>query len=206
MKQHLNNTNEQTIEAYNKSVDAYIKNTPPKVDGHIQTWLDKCIDHLNPSSKILEIGVGHGKDADYLESKGFSVERTDASLSFVDYQKSKGHEAKVLNVLTDKIVDNYDMVLADAVWLHFTPEEAKSATDKVFNALNPNGIFAFSVKEGEGTELTDRKLHYTRYFCYWNETDIKKLLLEVGFNKIRITNATDYRPDRPGWLLIISEK
>lgn len=206
MKQQATHTNEQTIYAYNKSVDAYIKSTPPKVDGHIMTWLDNCINNLNPSSKILEIGVGHGKDADYIESKGFRIERTDASVSFIDYQKSKGHDAKLLNVLSDKIVDKYDMVLADAVWLHFTPEEAKLAADKVLNALNPNGIFAFSVKEGEGTELTDRKLNHTRYFCYWNEADIEKLLQDVGFNKIRITNATDYRPERPGWLLIIAEK
>lgn len=206
MKQQATHTNAQTIDAYNKSVDAYVQSTPPKVDGHIKTWLDDCIKTLKPISKILEIGVGHGKDADYIESKGFLVERTDASSSFVDYQKSKGHDAKILNILTDNIIKKYDMVLADAVWLHFTPEEAKMATAKVLNALNPNGIFAFSVKEGEGTELTDRKLNHTRYFCYWNETDIKKLLQEVGFNKLRITNATDYRPDRPGWLLIIAEK
>ena len=66
------NTNEQTIDAYNKSVKAYIKSTPKKVEGHIKTWLDGCIKILKPTSKILEIGVGHGKDADYIDSKGFN--------------------------------------------------------------------------------------------------------------------------------------
>ena len=152
------------------------------------------------------MGVGHGKDADYLESKGFKVERTDASSSFIDYQKSKGHEAKILNVLTDDINDGYDMILADAVWLHFTPQEARLAAKKVLNALNAGGLFALSIKEGDGTELTDRKLGQTRYFCYWREAEINRLLQEVGFRNIKAKLATDYRPDYPGWLLIIAGK
>ncbi len=202
----MSKTNQLTIDAYNKSVDEYITGTPLKVDGHIKTWLDKCTNLLEVSSKILEIGVGHGKDADYLESKGFMVERTDASESFVEYQKKNGHNARILNVLSDEISNKYDMVLADAVWLHFTVEEAKLATRKVLEALTDNGIFAFSVKEGEGEELTDRKLNHTRYFCYWQEAEIKSLLESVGFGSIDIFRATDYRPDRPGWLLIIAKK
>ncbi len=206
MNAETSDTNRRTINAYNKSVGAYVESTPQKVDGHIKTWLDTCISLLDPSSKILEVGVGHGKDADYLESKGFKVERTDASSSFVDYQKSKGHEAKILNVLTDDMDAGYDMILADAVWLHFTPEEARLAAKKVLNALNDDGFFALSIKEGDGTELTNRKLGQTRYFCYWREAEINRLLQEVGFRDIKITLATDYRPDRPGWLLIIAGK
>lgn len=206
MQEQPAHTNKHTIDAYNKSVDAYIQSTPQKVEGHIKTWLDKCIEKLDPSSEILEVGVGHGKDADYIESKGFQVERTDASSSFVDYQKKNGHNAKLLNVLTDKIAKTYDMILADAVWLHFTPSEARTATENVYNALKKGGLFALSIKEGDGSELTDRKLHLTRYFYYWRETDIKKLLHGVGFGAVQVTVATDYRPDRPGWLLIIAEK
>jgi predicted TPR repeat methyltransferase len=202
----MSKTNQLTIDAYNKSVDEYIKGTPQKVDGHIQTWLDKCITLLKSPAKILEIGVGRGKDADYLESKGFMVDRTDASESFVDFQKQNGHDARVLNILTDGIDSQYDMILADAVWLHFNPEEAKLASKKVRDALTNDGFFAFSVKQGDGEELTDRKLNSTRYFCYWQEAEIRLLLEETGFHDNDIFHATDYRPDRPGWLLIIAKK
>lgn len=202
----MSKTNQLTIDAYNKSVDEYINATPQKVEGHIKTWLDKAIDLLESSKKILEIGVGHGRDANYIESKGLAVKRTDASEAFVKYQQDNGHKATLLNVLTDEIIDRYDMVLADAVWLHFTPVEAELATKKILDSLKDGGIFAFSLKEGEGEELTDQKLNHTRYFCYWQEDNIRSLLESTGFDYADIFRASDNRPERPGWLLIIARK
>ncbi len=202
----MTNTNQITLETYNKSVDEYIKTTPPKVDGHIKVWLDKCITMLQPDARIVEIGVGHGKDSDYLEENGFTIERTDASTAFVEYQIQNGHDAKLINVLTDDLVGPYDMVLADAVWLHFNPAEAELATKKVYESLAPEGIFALTLKQGDGEEITDRKLNSTRYFRYWQEEDARKLLETAGFEVIDIVQATDYRTDRPGWLLIIAKK
>lgn len=202
----MSNTNQFTLETYNQSVDEYIKTTPPKVDGHIQTWLDKCISMLSPEAKIIEVGVGHGKDSDYLEEKGFDVIRTDASTGFVEFQRKNGHDAKVLNVLTDDLEGPYNMVLADAVWLHFNPAEAELATKKVYESLAPEGIFALTLKQGDGEEITDRKLNSTRYFRYWQPEGAMNLLETAGFKTIDIVQADDFRVDRPGWLLIIAQK
>lgn len=202
----MTNTNQLTLDTYNKSVDEYVRTTPPTVDGHIQTWLDKCISLLPPDARIIEVGVGHGKDSDYLESKGFTVERTDASSSFVEYQKKNGHDAHLLNVLTDTIDGPYDLVIADAVWLHFNPTEAEQATKNVYGSLLKGGIFALTLKQGDGEEITDRKLHSTRYFRYWQKEGARELLEKVGFIDIDIVEGEDYRTDRPGWLLITARK
>lgn len=202
----MKHTNDQTITAYDKSIKRYVESTPQKVDGHIKIWLDKCLSQIDKTAKILEVGVGHGKDSDYIESKGFSVERTDASEGFLDYQKQLGRKARKLNVLTDEINDSYDMILADAVLLHFNKDEIRSVLAKVFSALKNNGIFAFSLKEGEGEEVTDRKLGHMRYFHFWKKAEIHELLKETGFIGIDIEEANDYRPDRPGWLHVITKK
>lgn len=202
----MSETNDQTIDAYNKSVDTYVTSSPQVVDGHVKTWLDTCLRRLSPDARIMEVGVAHGKDADYIEAQGFKVIRTDASQGFVDYQKSKGNQASILNVLTAEIPAGNDMVLADAVWLHFTPEEAENAAANVRSSLNDGGIFALSVKEGNGEEVTAQKLDHARYFCYWQPAEFTDMLQRAGFAHVEISQATDYRPGKPDWLMAIAHK
>ena len=201
----MTDSNKRTISAYEEHIAEYINGTPNEVTGDVKKWIDKTLIGLNPSSKILEIGSAFGRDASYIESKGYVVQRTDATLGFVEYLQKLGFNSQKLNILEDDTEETYDLIFADAVLLHFTKSETAIVLDKVFKALNSTGKFSFSLKQGEGDEWSDAKLNAPRYFCYWNQADITKLLLSKGFNNIQCEDAGIGR-NNSKWLHIIATK
>ncbi len=203
----MNNLNDQTVKGYDKTVAKYIDTSRQKVDGHLKAWIDKNLKSMDKTSKILEIGSGSGRDADYFESLGYKMELSDASQGFVDHLSKNGKSARLLNAITDDLGSDYDMVFADAVFLHFNPEQLGRVLSKIFEALKPNGLIVFSLKAGSGEEVTDRKLDVNRYYCYWQADDIKKLLVKNGFINIEIETIDDYRGKaRTDWLLVNANK
>lgn len=202
----MNSNNQQTLQSYNDHVEEYMSQTPQHASEDWKIWMDENLQALDTSAKILEFGSAFGRDADYMESLGYTVQRTDASSSFVDLLQKQGREARLLNALTDPLPKGLDMVFASAVLLHFTRDEAKAVIGKVYNSLDTNGRFVFSLKIGDGEEMSDAKLGAPRYFCYWQAPDIEKVLRDAGFTTIRIVTARDYRSDKPYWLLISAVK
>lgn len=202
----MNALNKQTISAYDENVDEYIKKSPQTVDGDLKIWIDKVFSDIDKTSKIIEIGSGTGKDADYLENQGYTIERTDASHGFIEFQKNKGRKIKYLDIISDNFSDTYDVIFADAVFLHFGQKDLDFVLEKCKLALNNGGTIVFSLKQGEGDELTDVKLGSNRYFKYWDKNSISNLLKARNFSEIRIEEIEDYRKDRPGWLLITAKR
>ncbi len=203
----MGDINNQTVDSYNKAVDKYIESSPQIVRAEIKSWIDKNLKHLDKSAKILEIGSGTGKDARYIMSLGYEMVLTDASKGFVDFLNKRGNKAHILNAITDDLGDYYDMVFADAVFLHFNKDQLKRVLEKVFESLNPNGRIVFSLKAGKGEEITNRKLDVSRYFCYWDKKNINKLLEVTGYKNIQVETVEDYRgKTRPDWLLINAVK
>lgn len=196
-------SNKETVNAYNSSVDKYIAESPQIVSGELKEWIDGNLSKLDNQSRILEIGSGSGKDADYFYSQGYRMELTDASQGFVDYLNKKGHSARLLDILSDSIDVNYDMIFADAVFLHFTEDELLYVLKKAHSALRSEGRLAFTLKVGQGEETTTRKLDVPRYFHYWMQEDIERLLKEAGFSDFSSKSDTDYRGEsRPNWLYV----
>lgn len=199
----MNDSNDRTVISYNQAVARYINTSPQIVDGDLKVWIDKNLEKLGSEPKILEIGSGSGKDADYFASKGFAMELTDASQGFVDHLIKTGKKARLLNALTDDFGAGYDMIFADAVFLHFNREQLNLVLGKVYASLKSNGRLVFSLKAGSGEETTERKLDAPRYFCFWEADEIKELLIKAGFTEIEIELIGDYRGNvRPDWLLI----
>ncbi len=183
---HIENpsSNAVTLESYELGVQEYIDGTSHEVSRSFKGWIDATLSYLPAHAQIIEIGSGFGRDARYIESLGFRVERTDAAEAFVSFLQGKGFAARTFNILTDAFDAQYDLLFANAVFLHFTPEELETVFAKVHTALNKDGILAFTVKRGEGQEWSNAKLGRPRYFCYWSENRILPLLERAGFEVI----------------------
>lgn len=179
--------NRTTLESYELGVNAYIEGTPGETTGSIKEWIDYFLTLVSLNARIIEIGSAHGRDALYIESRGYLVERTDATSGFVNLLKGKGHSAREFNILTDDFNSKYDAIFANAVFLHFTPDELKGVLKKVHLSLTENGILAFSLKCGEGEEWTNEKVGNPRYFCYWKKGTIQTLLETHNFEIVQIS-------------------
>lgn len=177
----MNEDNQLTLDAYEGGLDAYNAAKLPEVTGSVKDWVDASLTMIPGGGRVLEIGSAHGRDADYIESKGFTIDRTDAVRSFVDYMRNGGKDAKLLNALTDDYGTDYDMIYANAVLLHFTPEQSLEVIKRAYASLRQGGVFAFSVKIGDGSEWSNAKLNAPRYFTYWNEADLRALIAQSDF-------------------------
>lgn len=182
----MSETNEVTINSYNSNILEYISESSKEVPIEVKEWIDLSLKGLPLNSRILELGTSFGRDANYIEEFGYSVERTDAVAGFVGFLQEIGYSARILNAIEDEIIGPYNMVFANAVLLHFTKNETKAVIKKIQNALSSNGRFAFSLKQGKGEEWLNDKLNAPRYFCYWSRDDIAQLLEETGFKNIQI--------------------
>lgn len=196
--------NDLTLQSYQNKTNEYVEGTPA-VDDALKAWIDACLALFPKTGKILEIGSGFGRDAEYIKERGFNIECTDAVPNFVEILKSKGFNARTLNVLKDPIKGKYDMVFADAVLLHFTPQEAAQVTKKIHAALNTAGIFALRVKKGNGGAWTNAKLGAPRYFYYWQPEKLKEMLADCGFKWLDMTE--DYTShNNTEWIAVIVRK
>jgi SAM-dependent methyltransferase len=200
----MTNSNHQTIQSYEAHVQEYINGTPQDVSGVVKEWLDEAIANLPKDARILEFGSAFGRDATYLQNFGYKVECTDATQAFVDLLKQKGFNARQLNAITDDLGGQYDLVLANAVLLHFTRDETKQVLQKVFDALKPGGSFAFTLKQGEGEKWSEDKLGAPRYFCFWTEDQIQQLVEATGFTNVKVSG--DKATAKAEWVQVIARK
>jgi len=199
----MSNANSKTLRAYDDNVRAYVEGTPHQVSGAPRDWMDRALDGLPPTARIIEIGSAFGRDAAYLASKNFAVECTDATPGFVAELFARGFQARHFNVLTDAFDGAYDLILANAVLLHFDREQFARVLEKARAALAPGGRLAFSVKGGDGEGWSSAKLGAPRYFCYWRAEQLAPLLRQAGFAAWSIEEAHTNRA-HADWLFTIA--
>lgn len=199
-----NSDNAKTIAAYQANVQAYIDATPQEVKGAVKAWIDRALALVPPQGHVLELGSGFGRDADYIEARGYQVDRTDVTPGFVEHLRSQGHEARILNALTDEFGGPYDLVFADAVLLHFTPEQLVHVLRKSAAALHPDGVVAFTVKVGDGPAWRTEKFADARFFYLWREAPLRKQIANAGLDIVEIgEHESTHRPGMH-WLHVIT--
>lgn len=199
MSRQPDGPNTRTLRSYEAHVQNYIGATPASVAGAMRDWIDTAVSGLPATAKILELGSGGGRDAAYLARKGFSVDCTDAAAGFVAHLRTLGFAARRLDILMDTPGEDYDLILANAVLLHFGRDDFVFILEKLRGALAPGGRFAFSLKTGDGEEWSERKIGAPRFFCYWRREMLGPLLEAAGFATWRIgeTQPAD-------WLYVIA--
>ena len=197
------NDNKLTLRTYGDRLAEYVNGTPAQINEAEGCWLDHALQLIPKKGKILELGSGSGRNAAVIQKRGYHIECTDAVPGFLDLLKSQGLKARLLNALHDDFGNGYDMLLANGVLVHFTPEESRSVVRKVHAALKKGGIFAFSVKQGEGSEWTSEKLGAPRFFHYWQVEALKRFIAANGFEWVEIFDGhTSLR--NASWLYVIA--
>jgi len=201
----MSQENEETLNSYEIASDKYLSTVRKQPAENVQAWLLKAIEQLSKNASIFEVGSAGGIEANYLETMGFKVQRSDAAKSFVKHLSKSSSSCLLFNALRDEYPDKYDLIFANAVLLHFTDSEALSFAKKSFNALNTGGKLALTTKKGVGESWQTKKLDLPRYENYWTPADIKQLMMSAGFVIDDFISAKSERQNAT-WLYIICHK
>jgi SAM-dependent methyltransferase len=187
-----------TLAAYQDRVQEYLDGTPWPFPELI-AFLDRFAD-LAGQGPVLEIGSGPGRDADYLESRGVRVVRTDATPAFVTRLREAGHDTRLVDVRTDPLGGPYQGIFANAVLLHLNRDQFEHLLRRARAAIAPDGVLAFTLKEGDGEAWSEHKLGLPRHFTFWREPAVRAALHRAGWPDASI----DYVARGGGWLHVLT--
>ncbi len=190
-----------TLAAYRSSAAIYIQESRPPGPS-VLAYLDRFADMTRPGP-VLELGSGPGWDADYLESRGIPVKRTDASQEFVDLLRAAGHDALTLDVRWDDLGGPHQGILADAVLLHLTRVQFDAALRRCRSAVVSGGVLGVTLKEGDGWAWTTQKIDQQRFFTYWREPELRSVMARTGWEVVEVERTAGRRDS---WLSLIARR
>jgi SAM-dependent methyltransferase len=171
--------NKKTIEAYDKNPQFYAE----KFDSYGVRFedIDRAL-KLNESgsNKVLELGCGSGRDAQYLVSKvgKDNYIGLDASEGLIKLCQEKvthvTFQVKDMREL-DFEPDFFGIIFSFASVLHLKHEELAELLEKCHKILKTGGILYISTKYGEYREENIKNLGDDKYYYFYKPEDIEKL-------------------------------
>lgn len=169
--------------SYQNHVQDYIatKQVRDVGGGSMDDRLKLLSEYLRPGTKIFEIGSGGGEDALALQHAGYRVLASDFVEGFVEKCGEKGLKVINFDAKKDVVPDAIEAIYANAVFVHFSPEEVSDFLVRAREKLvGPKFIF-LSVLKGEGYERSGRSRGFERDFQYYSQEQINKIVSEAGF-------------------------
>jgi SAM-dependent methyltransferase len=171
--------NKKTVEAYDKNPQFYAD----KFDsyGIRLEDIDRAL-KLNESgsNKVLELGCGSGRDAQYIVSKVgkenyFGI---DASRELIKIAREKNpcvaFQVKDMRDVSYE-TETYGVIFSFASMLHVNREEMAQIIEKCHKSLKTGGILFISTKYGEYKEEKITNLGDEKYYYFYRPEDIEKL-------------------------------
>ena len=148
------------------------------------------VDYLHPikDEKILELGVGSGRDAKLLlQMLGSSYTGIDISYPMF-LQARQNNEGRFLNLSDQNLMhlafpgSTFDAIWAAAVFHHISPAQFREGLAEAHRVLRPGGHFFISVRSNGDFEEIDPRTKLTYY--HYSVATLTQALDQVGFETL----------------------
>jgi SAM-dependent methyltransferase len=202
-------TKRVTVTSYDESAESY-RDHAPALSAEVTRALDAFVAGLPDGARVLEVGSGSGRDATALEARGLSVRRTDIAPGFVRLLRADGHDADVLDPLTDDLADPgreepYDGVWASASLLHVRREDLPDVLANLAAVTRGGGALHLAVKEGDGARFsTHGSVAGPRHFTFWREPALREVLAAAGWDVVEVSRSPGQRGET--WLDVAARR
>jgi SAM-dependent methyltransferase len=196
--------NDDTIKTYRENFEKYASKTHSFATREFTEWMDMFLSSLPANPRVFELGSATGRDARYFRLKGAKVTCTDVVPEVVSTLSKEGFESSLFDFRDEpnpEWLGRFDGVFANAVLLHAPPEVFAVALKNIKKILDDNGVLAFSVKTGDGEEISLVKMDAPRYFKYYAQNELELILSKLGYKILEIRTAGDGK-----WLQVIAKK
>lgn len=192
----------KNISYYNNHAQEYVDETMTLDMTDIQK---KFLTFVPNHGHILDLGCGSGRDSKAFIHQGFQVTAMDASPSIATItSRFLNQEVKILRAEDINTSKQYDGIWASATLLHIPKIAMVPTIAKVAEALKPNGILYFSIKQG-AKERWDSK---NRFFNDCTSDELWNILNNTDqLYKTEISEETSILRDQPQtWINVFSFK
>ncbi len=199
--------NRRTVASYERIAREYADDTAPDSSGASEfsgEGLRRLVEAVPAGGTVLEVGSGPGWDADFVESHGVEVRRTDVTTAFIDLQAERGKRVERLDVTSDDLGGPYDAVMALAVLQHVVRAEIPALLRRVAGALRPGGMFLVALREGVGDQWEVGDSGNPYFTVQWREPDFVGALDAAGLAVDWSTSGEDSEESR--WLMLLASK
>jgi len=127
-------------------------------------------DGLVRPGRAVDLGCGHGRNAIFLASHGFSVEAVDYSQAAIDWARERVKETGTQVQLRHQSVfdlnleaGSYDLVYDSGCFHHLPPHRRRRYVKLVVDALRPGGWFGLTCFRPEGgSGYSDEEVYANR--------------------------------------------
>ncbi len=167
-------------------------------------FLSVFVKMLLPSSRILDVGCGSGRDILWLMKKGFSVTGFERSPGMASLAR-KNSGCKVIE--NDFETYNFSVLSVDAVLMsgalvHLPPKRFTDTFRNITSAVKEEGLIYISLKEGYGSKNDATG----RTFYFWQEDDLKKIFDASGFSILSFSKSKSAKVMDEIWLGFVLSK
>ena len=195
----MSKENKKTLEVYKEKAHLYLATSieHDKIDPvkakkkreKLEELIKANFSSLPKNAKVFEIGSGDGTNAKFIENLGFDVTASDVADDFIKATQSQGLKTINFNALEDDFPEKYYAIFCWRVFVHFTKDDALKIMEKVYDALEDNGIFIFNAINREiksiDNEWVDFEGEYhmgaERYYSYFTKKDLDTIIQKTKF-------------------------
>lgn len=195
----MSKENEKTVEVYKNNANIYLASSikhdninPDKAKRKrekLEEFIKTNIGLLSKGSKVFEIESGDGSNAKYIEKLGYDVTASDIAEDFINETKAKGLKTIKFNLLEDEFLERYSAIFCWRVFVHFTKEDLFKSVQKIYNALEDDGLFIFNAINSEIKNVNEEWVDFSneyhmgveRYYKYFSEKELNKIITKTKF-------------------------
>lgn len=195
----MSEENIKTLEVYKHKAKMYLDNSAEhdrlnlirakQKREKLEKLIKDSFSSLPKQVKVFEIGSGDGTNAKFIQNLGYDITASDAADDFINAIRNKGLKTVKFNVLEDNFIDKYCGIFCWRVFVHFTTEDVKKTINKVYNALEYNGIFIFNAINREIKSVDDEWIDFEgeyhmgakRYYKYFRKEELDKIIKQTKF-------------------------
>lgn len=178
------------IDVYDTIAHQYAKQYDVPESSDIQ-FVNKFLEQLPNGLKILDVGCGDGRDANYMTGKGFIVTGIDLSERMLAIARKRNHNIvfKQMDIRDLSFKDeSFDGILCSFALIHVQNNEIPKTMKGFERVLKSGGKFAIFAQQGESDHYVVEPFAPEKktFFNFFSESYLRQELTAAGFEGIEI--------------------
>jgi SAM-dependent methyltransferase len=169
--------------------------------------IDKTLIYTKKNPRVLEIGCGDGKDADYILTKTSNYQGFDISEEMIKIAQSKNQKGKFfvadLEKFNYKKYGKFQAIFSFASLLHSNQTEVEKIIRDVADGLIKGGVFFISLKMKDSYQKEIKKDKFgIRIFYYYT----LELITEFAKKNYKVLFVEKQKIGKTDWFSILLQK